>query len=198
MTVIIELIGEEIYDEFDEHGAHGDPYVPNPPAPKPINDVSATPSVMVEATAKPAAIPLFRPAALRTLDLLNIRSRSAPPIGHDIPPPSAEAEHQLVGEVASSQNILPAVITNTTYDEDDFSGGAISVTERPGAQAGALGQARRRGSRSEEREVVGRSASLNRSGIRGSRFKSSPIGGERISEQASSSKLKQTGSTETL
>lgn len=72
--VLEELIGEEIYDEFDPEGAHGEPYIHQSPS-----------------TAEPAApIPLAQPipiapnkslASVKGLSFL--RSRSAPPREHN-------------------------------------------------------------------------------------------------------------------
>lgn len=72
--VLEELIGEEIYDEFDPEGAHGEPYIHQSPSP-----------------AEPAApIPLAQPipvAANKSLasvkGLSFLRSRSAPPRDHN-------------------------------------------------------------------------------------------------------------------
>ncbi|KAJ7084731.1 hypothetical protein C8R43DRAFT_1244992 [Mycena crocata] len=75
--VLEELIGEEIYDEFDPQGAHGDPYVPPvrievAPPPTPADVPPAGPSV----TLKPPT-PALKPLSLKGLSFL--RSRSAPP-----------------------------------------------------------------------------------------------------------------------
>ncbi|KAK0226163.1 DUF21-domain-containing protein [Armillaria fumosa] len=67
--VLEELIGEEIYDEFDPEGAHGEPYIHQSPSP-----------------AEPAPMPIAQPiplapnkslASVKGLSFL--RSRSAPP-----------------------------------------------------------------------------------------------------------------------
>ncbi|KAJ7729102.1 hypothetical protein DFH07DRAFT_895791 [Mycena maculata] len=72
--VLEELIGEEIYDEFDPQGAHGDPYVPPEASPRPVvtEVVHAGPST----TPKPPT-PALKPLSLKGLNFL--RSRSAPP-----------------------------------------------------------------------------------------------------------------------
>ncbi|KAG5725139.1 Protein MAM3 [Termitomyces sp. T112] len=82
--VLEELIGEEIYDEFDPQGARGDPYqvppksesVPPPVyAPDPIHAPSAKPGTLT---------PLHMPTALKSLSSLGfLRSRSAPPVPRD-------------------------------------------------------------------------------------------------------------------
>ncbi|KAJ6601131.1 hypothetical protein DFH09DRAFT_969690 [Mycena vulgaris] len=74
--VLEELIGEEIYDETDFDGAHGDPYVPpvraeiRPPAP------AQAPPAGPSATLK-APTPVLKELSLKGLSFL--RSRSAPP-----------------------------------------------------------------------------------------------------------------------
>ncbi|KIK54731.1 hypothetical protein GYMLUDRAFT_206199 [Collybiopsis luxurians FD-317 M1] len=67
--VLEELIGEEIYDEFDPQGARGDPYVP--PA------VSEKVEVPVESPA-PLKPPTLKPLSLKGFNNF-LRSRSAPP-----------------------------------------------------------------------------------------------------------------------
>ncbi|KAK0486046.1 DUF21-domain-containing protein [Armillaria novae-zelandiae] len=67
--VLEELIGEEIYDEFDPEGAHGEPYIHQSPSP-------AEPALM--SIAQP--IPLAPNKSLATVKGLSfLRSRSAPP-----------------------------------------------------------------------------------------------------------------------
>ena len=73
------MIGEEIYDEFDQQGAHGDPYkVP------PIQDEKLrNPISSVEATTSKTApiLPVHMPTALRGLGGFGfLRSRSTPPV----------------------------------------------------------------------------------------------------------------------
>ncbi|KAJ7726386.1 hypothetical protein B0H16DRAFT_1677398 [Mycena metata] len=75
--VLEELIGEEIYDEFDPQGAHGDPYVPPVreeiiPLPPPVE----LPPPATTKAPKPAT-PVLKPLSLKGLSFL--RSRSAPP-----------------------------------------------------------------------------------------------------------------------
>ncbi|KAF5376366.1 hypothetical protein D9757_008634 [Collybiopsis confluens] len=73
--VLEELIGEEIYDEFDPQGAHGDPYVP----PKVIlpEQVKASNSVEPSNESHIHAKPTLKPLSLKGFNFL--RSRSAPP-----------------------------------------------------------------------------------------------------------------------
>lgn len=75
-----ELIGEEIYDEFDQHGAHGDPYVPAPdaslnPQPKAKEDADVGSAIGTSKLLAPS--PTLKPIAFKGLSFL--RSRSAPP-----------------------------------------------------------------------------------------------------------------------
>ncbi|KAG6886863.1 hypothetical protein C0995_003873 [Termitomyces sp. Mi166 len=87
-----ELIGEEIYDEFDPQGARGDPYHLPPPtpvsvpvsAPAPASSVHVQPEPVHAPTAKPGLAPLHVPTALKSLGSLGfLRSRSAPPVPRD-------------------------------------------------------------------------------------------------------------------
>ncbi|KAE9406864.1 DUF21-domain-containing protein [Gymnopus androsaceus JB14] len=75
--VLEELIGEEIYDEFDPQGAHGDPYVP--PVQIQVNDTvnaTQTDASNRSATLKPIT-PVLKPLSLKGFNFL--RSSSAPP-----------------------------------------------------------------------------------------------------------------------
>ncbi|KAH8827209.1 hypothetical protein DL96DRAFT_1605894 [Flagelloscypha sp. PMI_526] len=71
--VLEELIGEEIYDEFDTEGARGDPYT----LPAPDDTKTASPQVPDETPTLPTTTPVLKPLALKGLNFL--RSRSAPP-----------------------------------------------------------------------------------------------------------------------
>ncbi|KAJ7053918.1 hypothetical protein C8F01DRAFT_1165309 [Mycena amicta] len=96
--VLEELIGEEIYDEFDPQGAHGDPYVPPAPArvvevpvsssstsaPVQVTDVPgaevgppSAPTLALNPILKTSVTPVLKPLSLKGLNFL--RSRSAPP-----------------------------------------------------------------------------------------------------------------------
>ena len=75
----LELIGEEIYDEFDQQGAHGDPYKVPPIQDEKLRD----PVTGVEAaTSKTAPIlPVHMPTALRGFGGFGfLKSRSTPPV----------------------------------------------------------------------------------------------------------------------
>ncbi|KAG7085890.1 hypothetical protein E1B28_003424 [Marasmius oreades] len=84
--VLEELIGEEIYDEFDPQGAQGDPYEV-PPAAQPKQGVSSPPDA-VAPTSSGSQRPALKPLSLKGFHFL--RSKSAPPSPRDsVPPPSA-------------------------------------------------------------------------------------------------------------
>ncbi|KAJ7146409.1 hypothetical protein C8R44DRAFT_837110 [Mycena epipterygia] len=75
--VLEELIGEEIWDEYDPEGAHGDLYIPPArpdivPAPPPIEVAPAVPIATMK-----APTPVLKELSLKGLSFL--RSRSAPP-----------------------------------------------------------------------------------------------------------------------
>ncbi|KAI0312944.1 hypothetical protein OF83DRAFT_1176152 [Amylostereum chailletii] len=111
--VLEELIGEEIYDEFDTEGAgHGEVshYVPpksehvaqrtlkhRGSAPQLRDDgvPPATPSIVITtpSTQTNFTTPLYRPIALPALKGLSFlaRSRSAPPVPHDAPVVKSDA-----------------------------------------------------------------------------------------------------------
>ncbi|KII90342.1 hypothetical protein PLICRDRAFT_38844 [Plicaturopsis crispa FD-325 SS-3] len=109
--VLEELIGEEIYDEFDPQGAHAELANYEPPAPPPAmikhkssapelavtppGDASATGARPTTAGGKPTAskslatTPVLRPIAIKGFSFL--RSRSAPPTPRDVADPPAPA-----------------------------------------------------------------------------------------------------------
>lgn len=76
--VLEELIGEEIFDEFDYEGAHGDLYVP-PGSDVPATASGSVPAELAHVAAPPlkAPTPVIRELSLKGLSFL--RSRSAPP-----------------------------------------------------------------------------------------------------------------------
>ncbi|KAF8639302.1 hypothetical protein AX17_001583 [Amanita inopinata Kibby_2008] len=100
--VLEELIGEEIYDEFDAHGAHGDPYEPpqthslekteveerSAPLSPPTSNImpgghdthAQTTAMSGKAMGVMSLGGLQMPKPRKTLDLFTLRSRSAPPL----------------------------------------------------------------------------------------------------------------------
>ncbi|TFK35823.1 hypothetical protein BDQ12DRAFT_687625 [Crucibulum laeve] len=89
--VLEELIGEEIYDEFDPQGAHGDPYE-LPPIQNQDISAAASPTNVVSDIIQPgsnsgllkspaSAASIVIPASLKGFGFL--RSRSAPPVPQD-------------------------------------------------------------------------------------------------------------------
>jgi metal transporter CNNM len=83
-----ELIGEEIYDEFDPQGARGDPYEV-PPAKDVQSSNTVIPNSEVATAPKPQlpSLPVLMPTALKNFGGLGfLRSRSAPPVPRDIDP----------------------------------------------------------------------------------------------------------------
>jgi metal transporter CNNM len=79
LNLNLELIGEEIYDEFDQQGARGDPYkVP------PIQDEKPSETVLgIEASTSKTApvLPVHMPTTLRGLGGFGfLRARSTPPV----------------------------------------------------------------------------------------------------------------------
>jgi metal transporter CNNM len=83
----LELIGEEIYDEFDQQGARGDPYEV-PPVQEEKHHDPAPPGTEVSAP-KASPPPVHMPTALRGFNFL--RSRSAPPVPREEGNPLVEA-----------------------------------------------------------------------------------------------------------
>ncbi|THU82607.1 DUF21-domain-containing protein [Dendrothele bispora CBS 962.96] len=104
--VLEELIGEEIYDEFDAQGAHGDPYVPSQsqnqdnPSTLPIADASFLPPALTK--------PALRPLSLKGLNFL--RSRSAPPSPRDITAPAEDAIPGTMNIKTTSRGGPPSII----------------------------------------------------------------------------------------
>lgn len=85
-TLISELIGEEIYDEFDPQGARGDPYEVPEREIKPSEPVTPKIEVTTPTQKAPPSLPIIVPTALRNFGGLGfLRSRSAPPIPRDLP-----------------------------------------------------------------------------------------------------------------
>lgn len=105
--VLEELIGEEIYDEFDPQGAHGDPYeVPvdhsheaRTAAGINVETVDISPNIKTPT-------PIFKPMALKGLGFL--RSRSAPPVPRDEVP---HIENNNIGPQAHGDVVATTALT---------------------------------------------------------------------------------------
>ncbi|KAJ7157300.1 hypothetical protein C8R46DRAFT_1355653 [Mycena filopes] len=109
--VLEELIGEEIYDEFDPQGAHGDPYVPPVheeiiPLPPPVELPPPAPT-----KAPKPATPVLKPLSLKGLNFL--RSRSAPPTPRE---PSLTLASAVNATTATGAAESPAVMSHATED----------------------------------------------------------------------------------
>ncbi|KAJ7508438.1 hypothetical protein B0H11DRAFT_2152963 [Mycena galericulata] len=110
--VLEELIGEEIYDEFDPQGAHGDPYVP--PEVVPVTVVPEVVPAAPSGTPK-TPTPVLKPLSLKGLNFL--RSRSAPPTPRE--QPLAGAAAAAAGHAAESPAVLgssPPVVDATNIN----------------------------------------------------------------------------------
>ncbi|KAF9005221.1 hypothetical protein BDQ17DRAFT_1354066 [Cyathus striatus] len=128
--VLEELIGEEIYDEFDPQGAHGDPYeLP----PSKAEEAANAANVAIDPTTIPPVIkaptPILRPIALKGMRLF--RPKSAPPternpavgenaVAQEIPslPRAADqnedsAPASMLPVRSSSYHSIPSIVTNT-------------------------------------------------------------------------------------
>jgi metal transporter CNNM len=77
---VLELIGEEIYDEFDQQGAHGDPYKV-PPVPEEKHRDPAPSSAETSMPKSTPTLPVHMPTALRGLGGFGfLKARSTPPV----------------------------------------------------------------------------------------------------------------------
>ncbi|TRM64004.1 hypothetical protein BD626DRAFT_568607 [Schizophyllum amplum] len=92
--VLEELIGEEIWDEFDSEGAHGDYIAPTPAVVTHEVPVVAAPAQEVPAPSRPP--PTLKPLALKGLNFL--RSRSAPPSPKEERAPVLEFKEKTIQE----------------------------------------------------------------------------------------------------
>ncbi|TFK68901.1 DUF21-domain-containing protein [Pluteus cervinus] len=164
--VLEELIGEEIYDEFDEHGARGDPYVPTAH----ISDSNwATPDTLKDSSNSELGPEVVRPTPHKAFDIF--RSKSAPPLAreaihaHDYEG-SLKEDTPTTNEV--SRGGVPTIQVTQAEDETNAIGTDGSRVQAPGEI-----------SPSASMEPRAQTGSLsNRSGhVKGSRFKSSPISG---------------------
>jgi metal transporter CNNM len=100
-TFTLELIGEEIYDEFDQQGAQGDPYkVPPVQEEKSRDSAPGTESSMPKAI---PTLPVHMPTALRSLGGFSfLKARSTPPFpGEEIDLPG---EAHALGIVYGSED----------------------------------------------------------------------------------------------
>ncbi|KAG2073780.1 hypothetical protein BDR04DRAFT_1141059 [Suillus decipiens] len=105
--VLEELIGEEIYDEFDQHGAGGtiSSYVPTEHPPllelngETLPDLHSTATQPIEAVKPASTGPVLRPLSLKSFGFL--RSRSEPPT------PRETAEVSTVQSVSETSAICP-------------------------------------------------------------------------------------------
>ncbi|KAJ3783690.1 hypothetical protein GGU10DRAFT_360165 [Lentinula aff. detonsa] len=130
--VLEELIGEEIYDEFDPEGAHGDPYVP----PAQVNVPARAVEIRDESAAAIIKPSTLKPLSLKGLDFL--RSRSAPPsprdnVSHDkTSVPNTAIEHTLASlprthSHLNMDNLRPPVSSET--EEERVIQGSIAVEQ---------------------------------------------------------------------
>ncbi|KAJ7747204.1 hypothetical protein B0H14DRAFT_2984906 [Mycena olivaceomarginata] len=123
--VLEELIGEEIYDEFDPQGAHGDPYVP--PAREVVPALTLVEAPAAGPSESPAQVtkgptPILKPLSLKGLNFL--RSRSAPPTPRE---PGAILPAAIAERAAES----PAAI-NHAADGSDAPTQPLPVKPAPG------------------------------------------------------------------
>lgn len=113
--IIVELIGEEIYDEFDPQGAHGDPY--EVPSQIHLEASDTVPHAQLQGGTPPASGAKFaNPALLRPMTLKGLgflRSRSAPPIPRDEESETSPAPR--TSSDASNQDI-PSAMNARTVD----------------------------------------------------------------------------------
>ena len=149
-----ELIGEEIYNEFDDMGAHGDPYEV-PPAPviaaatteqEPVE--GGTPAVVhgnsssrrssftqrsaigggnqIQAP-KASALSVTKPGALKGLGFF--RARSAPPVPRDMAEHEGHSEGEKTVQINENMNtdILPSPIPNASVPASGTPGGSASI-----------------------------------------------------------------------
>ncbi|KAF8840264.1 DUF21-domain-containing protein [Paxillus ammoniavirescens] len=122
--VLEELIGEEIYDEFDSEGANGtiSSYVPSEPAATkkfpdsevsspPLDDIKATSALSPSRSATTS--PVLRPITTRGLSFL--RSKSAPPSPRDISraPSLASRSRQEPQPNPPAEPNIPSIVIQT-------------------------------------------------------------------------------------
>ncbi|KAF9017517.1 DUF21-domain-containing protein [Hymenopellis radicata] len=158
--VLEELIGEEIYDEFDLDGAHGEPYIHGS-----ISGTDPSPPELVHPTPIPANKSL---ASMKGFSFL--RSRSAPPRDRPAQPATAKAEDEKQdGEV-----VVPVIVPPA--DEK-----GAEEKANPALEAVLLDRKRRLA-----RETTGTSSRSAVMGAKG-KFKSSPIGSSNLNPATAAS-----------
>lgn len=155
-NVCTELIGEEIYDEFDVEGAHGEPY---------IHD-----AVPTAAPASPEIIAPTPIVANKSLSSVKgfsfLRSRSAPPRERPAQPPLPAIkvdDEKQTGDIVP----LPAPLDETEKDDKE-------KAPNPALEAVLLDRKRRLA-----REGPGSSARTSTPGAK-SKFKSAPLGSSNL------------------
>lgn len=135
--VLEELIGEEIYDEFDQEGAGGtiSSYVPteHPPLSKlygeSLPDLSSTATQPTEALKSAPIGPVMRPLSLKGLSFL--RSRSEPPTPREtdevsiVQPVPKTPAFSLIGDKVKEQGTPETVISDIQTQE------AMPVMDEP-------------------------------------------------------------------
>ncbi|KAF5373860.1 hypothetical protein D9758_000697 [Tetrapyrgos nigripes] len=114
--VLEEIIGEEIYDEFDAQGAHGDYVVPQD------QENAAVPS-----TEAPATRPTLKPLSLKGFGFL--RSRSAPPSPRDATTPAKDAIPDNLMALATPIDATekPISRTHSSSDIENMKQASLSV-----------------------------------------------------------------------
>ncbi|KAG2360535.1 hypothetical protein BDR07DRAFT_1397567 [Suillus spraguei] len=115
--VLEELIGEEIYDEFDQHGAGGiiSSYVPTEHPPlsehyeETLPDLHSTATQPIEAVKPTSTGPVLRPLSLKSFGFL--RSRSEPPTPRE---PAEVSTVQSVSETSAIYSINDSIKEQVT------------------------------------------------------------------------------------
>ncbi|KAF9466711.1 hypothetical protein BDZ94DRAFT_1186817 [Collybia nuda] len=122
--VLEELIGEEIYDEFDPQGARGDPYeVPEKDTQLPETVTQKSEAAAIPKTTPPS-LPILMPTALKNFGGLGfLRSRSAPPIPRDtdVNPDTDENDQGNEYTKKYETSVIPQTDTTETSKPDAMS-----------------------------------------------------------------------------
>ena len=154
--VSIELIGEEIYDEFDVEGAHGEPYIHGAVA----TAAPAYPEIV-------APTPVVANKSLASVKGFSfLRSRSAPPRERPAQPPLPAVK---VDDEKQTSDLVtpPAPLDEREKDDKD-------KTSNPALEAVLLDRKRRL-----VRDGTGSSARTPTPGVKG-KFKSAPLGSSNL------------------